>query len=149
MPWVFKRGERLGHVVDRERDVPVARAELVRAPVVVERELEHRFLVADPEEVVRRLELALADDVHVALEREAERLVERAALLGIRDPDHRVQELRHAVEATGLRRRTTRSPAAAAAACRRRPVPSATPPRISASPPSAAAPNRSPRKIAP
>ena len=56
------------------------------------RQLEHRVLTADPEEVVGRLELAVADDVHVALEAEAERLVEGAALLRIRDPNHRVEE---------------------------------------------------------
>ncbi len=44
-------------------------------------------------EVVRRLDLAVPDDVHVALEAEAQRLVEGAALLRIGDPDHRVQEV--------------------------------------------------------
>src|SRR5437763_11155144 len=73
-------------VVEADRDVPVARAELIGAAVVVERQLEHRLPVADREEVVGRLELAVADDVHVALKAEAERLVERAVLLGIRDP---------------------------------------------------------------
>src|SRR5438270_49272 len=58
-------GERRGHIVDRERDVAVAGAELVRAAVVVVRQLEHGVLSADPEEVVRRLELAVPDDVHV------------------------------------------------------------------------------------
>ena len=88
--------ERLLEVVDADRDVAVAGAEVVGAAVVVERQLEHRLLVADAEEVVRRLELAVADDVHVALEAEAERLVEGAALLRIRDPDHRVEEVSHA-----------------------------------------------------
>ena len=41
-----------------------------------------RSRLADREEVVRRLELAVADDVHVAREAEAERLVERAARSG-------------------------------------------------------------------
>ena len=82
-------------ILDPDRDVPVAAAEVVAAAVVVERQLEHRLLVADREEVVRRLELAVADDVEVAREGEAERLVERAALLGIGNPAHRVQEARH------------------------------------------------------
>ena len=73
-------------VVDADRDVPVAGAEVVRAAVVVEGQLEHVACRRDAEEVVRRLELAVADDVHVALEPEAERLVERAARVRIRDP---------------------------------------------------------------
>src|SRR5262249_39658065 len=47
------------------------------------------------EEVVRRLDCAIADDVEVAREGEPERLVERAAAPGIGDPHHRVQETRH------------------------------------------------------
>ena len=47
--------KRAVEVVDADRDVPVARAELVAAAVVVERQLEHRLLVADREEVVGRL----------------------------------------------------------------------------------------------
>src|SRR5439155_21357096 len=62
-------------VLDPDRDVPVAAAEVVAATVVVECQLEHRLLVADREEVVRRLQLAVADDVEVAREGEAERLV--------------------------------------------------------------------------
>src|SRR5581483_5681190 len=88
--------ERGGEVVDADGDVAVASAEVVGAPVVVVRQLEHRGVVAEREEVVRRLELAIADDVHVALEAEAERPVEGAALLRIRDPDHRVEEFGHA-----------------------------------------------------
>src|SRR6266487_2275332 len=80
-------------VVDPDRDVPVARAELVRAAVVVEGQLEHRLLVADAVEVVRRLELAVTHDVEVARERETERLVERPALVRVRDPHHRVEKL--------------------------------------------------------
>src|SRR4051795_8468226 len=75
--------ERLLHVVDRQRDVAVPGAVVVVAPVVVVRQLEDRFLVADAEEVVRRLELAVPDDVHLALEAEAERLVEAAAASGV------------------------------------------------------------------
>src|SRR5262249_22058241 len=88
-------GERLLQVIDPDGDVAVAGAEVVGAAVVVEGQLEHRAVVADAVEVVRRLELAVADDVHVALEVEAERLVERPALLRIRDPDHRVEEFSH------------------------------------------------------
>ena len=65
----------------------IARAELVPAAVVVVRQLEHSLLVAHGEEVVGRLDLPVADDVEVACEREAEGLVERAALLGIGDPN--------------------------------------------------------------
>src|SRR5512132_13313 len=53
-----------------------SRAEVIGAAVVVVGQLEHRLLVADAEEVVRRLELAVADGVHVALEGEPQRLVE-------------------------------------------------------------------------
>src|ERR1700757_3479504 len=56
--------ERRLEVVDADGDVPVAGAEVVGAAVVVEGQLEHRVVVADAEEVVRRLELAVADDVH-------------------------------------------------------------------------------------
>ncbi len=86
-------GERAVEVVDADRDVTVGRAQLVRAPVVIERQLEDVLGVADREEVVRRLQLAVPDDVHVAAEAKAERLVERAALLGIGDPHHRVEEV--------------------------------------------------------
>src|SRR5947207_3421668 len=71
---------------------PYPRAELVRAAVVVGRQLEHRLLVAHREEVVRRLELTVADDVELARESKPERLVEGAAPLRVGDPDHRVQE---------------------------------------------------------
>jgi len=40
--------------------------------------------------VVRRLELPVADDVHFALEAEAERLVEPPAPFGVGDAHHRV-----------------------------------------------------------
>ena len=93
--------ERRTKIVDRKRDVAVAAAEVVRAAVVVVRELELRVLARDAEEVVRRLPLAVADDVHVAAELEAERLVEGAAPLRIGDPVHRVQIARHAPDPTG------------------------------------------------
>src|ERR1043166_7314580 len=70
-------GERPVQVLDADRDVAVAAAEVVRATVVVVRQFEHRLLVADREETVRCLALAVADDVHLAGEREPERLVER------------------------------------------------------------------------
>src|SRR5258706_4246137 len=90
--------ERLCQVIDSERNVPVPRAHLVRPPVVIEGELELLLLVGHPEEVVRRLLLAAADDVHVATELEPERLVEGAALLRIGDPVHGVQIAGHAPE---------------------------------------------------
>ena len=58
------------------RDVAVRRAELVGAAVVVERQLELLLLAGHAEEVVRRLELAVADDRQLAPELEPERLVE-------------------------------------------------------------------------
>src|SRR5665647_1731249 len=88
--------ERLRQVVHGVRNVPVAGPDLVRAAVVVVRELQLLFLAGDAEEVVRRLRLAAADDVHVTAELEPERLVERAALHRIGDPDHGVQVSRHA-----------------------------------------------------
>src|SRR5579862_601920 len=102
--------ERRTQVVDGERDVPVAGAEVVRAPIVVVRQLEHGRLAADRVEVVRRLDCAVADDVHVALELEAEGFVERAAALGVGDPHHGVQELGHRREPTrGAPRRASRT----------------------------------------
>src|SRR5205814_8731812 len=75
-PLVLQACERLVEVVDPERDVPVCVAEVVRAPVVVEGELELLVLAGHAEEVVRRLLLAVPDDVHVATELHPERLVE-------------------------------------------------------------------------
>src|SRR5205814_538046 len=88
--------ERRRQVVDGERDMAVAGAELVRATVVVVGQLELLLLSGNAEEVVRRLLLTVPDDVHVATELEPERLVERPALLGIGDSVHRVQIARHA-----------------------------------------------------
>ncbi len=53
------------------------------------------FEPAELEEAVRRFQLRVADDVELACEREAERLVEGAAALGVGDADHRVQEASH------------------------------------------------------
>jgi hypothetical protein len=53
-------------------------------------------LARHAEDVVRRLLLAVANDVHVATELEPERLVEGAAPIRIGDPVHRVQVSRHA-----------------------------------------------------
>src|SRR5689334_15481463 len=64
--------ERPVEVVDRERDVTVARAEVVRSPVVVVRELEFLVLAGHAEEVVRRLLRAVTDDVELAPELETE-----------------------------------------------------------------------------
>src|SRR4051812_44825874 len=57
---LLQPGERRVEIVHRERDVPVPRAEIVGAPVVVQRELELLGLARDPEEVVRCLPLAVA-----------------------------------------------------------------------------------------
>ena len=97
MPWPSSSAvERPVEVVDPDRDVPVRGAEVVRATVVVVRQLEDVLVVSEREEVVRRLELAVSDDVHVAGEAEAECLVEAAAPLGIGDANHGVQEIGHA-----------------------------------------------------
>src|SRR5262249_43833716 len=72
-------------VVDADRDVPVAGPEVVRAAVVVEGQLQLGLVAREREEVVRRFELALADDVQVALELHPERLVERAAPVRVGD----------------------------------------------------------------
>ena len=49
---------------------------------MVEGQLQLDLLAGEPEEVVRRLERAVADDRQLAPELEAERLVERPAALG-------------------------------------------------------------------
>jgi len=71
--------QRRREIVDCVRDMTVARAELVRPPVAVERQLELLIMPGNAEEIVRRLPLAVADDVHLATELEPERLVERPA----------------------------------------------------------------------
>src|SRR5262249_31013073 len=111
---LLQRLERGREVVDRERDVPVAGAEVVRAAIVVVGELELLVLAGDAEEVVRRLLLAVPDDVHIAAELEAERLVEGAALLRVGDAVHGVEVASHAAEASAGPRagsRTARRPA--------------------------------------
>ena len=75
--------------------MPIGGAELVAAAVVVERQLQLLLLAGDTEEVVGRLLLALADDVHLAAELEPERLVKRPAPLGIGDSVHGVEIARH------------------------------------------------------
>src|SRR5215211_1356888 len=120
-PLIGQAGEGLIEVVDGEGDVPVAGADVVRPLVVVQRQLELFVLPRDPEEVVRRLELAIPHDRQLAAGFEAERLVERPALGGVGDAVHRVQEARHArivgSRATGVPRQ---SPAALSArACTR------------------------------
>src|SRR4051794_13946354 len=60
-------------VVDADRDVAVARPLLVGASVMVERQLELLFLARSTEEIVRRLELAVADDRCLTPEFEAQR----------------------------------------------------------------------------
>src|SRR6266540_2380104 len=88
--------ERVCEIVDADRDMAVAGAELVCAAVVVERQLELLLLARKAEEVVRRLELAVAHDRQLAPELHSESLVEGAAPLRIGDADHRVQVARHA-----------------------------------------------------
>ena len=92
---VLQRREGAVEVVDADRDVPVRGAQLVGAAVVVVGQLEDVLVVAEREEVVRRLALAVSDDVHVAGEAKAQRLVEAAAPLGVGDPNHGVQEVGH------------------------------------------------------
>ena len=84
--------QRLVQVADTDRDMAVTRAQLVGAAVVVVRQLQNVLLAADRVEVVRRLELAVANNVHLAAERKPECLVEATALLGIRDTHHRVKK---------------------------------------------------------
>src|SRR6059058_5496386 len=84
--------QRAVEVVDADRDVAVAGAEVIRTAVVVVGQLQDRVVAAHREEVVRRLLLSVPDDVQLAVEREAERLVEGAAPAGVGDPYHRVQE---------------------------------------------------------
>src|SRR5262249_27785680 len=107
-PVLRELGQRRVHVVDRKRDVAVARPEVVRASVVVERQLELFLLPGHREEVVRRLSLPVTDDVHVTAELEAERLVEGAAPIGIGDAVHGVEIARHGeiVRRAGARRRS-------------------------------------------
>src|SRR5919197_452446 len=93
---LLQASQRLVEVVDRDRNVPVGGAQLIAAAVVVERELELLLLAREAEEVVRRLQFAVADDVEVAAVLHPERLVEGTALLGIGDPVHRVQVTGHA-----------------------------------------------------
>jgi hypothetical protein len=100
-----QRREGRVEVVDADGDVAVAGTEVVRPAVVVEGQLELLVLAGHAEEVVRRLLLAVAHDVHVAAKLEPERLVEGPALLRIGDPVHRVEVARHAgiVVRQGLR----------------------------------------------
>src|SRR3954465_7814196 len=63
---LLQRCEGLVEVVHADRDVAVAGANVVRATVVVEGELELLLLAREGEEVVRGLELAVANDRQVA-----------------------------------------------------------------------------------
>ena len=62
-PLLAQSRERAVEIVDAGRDVPVAGPEVVGAAVVVVGQPEHRLLAAEREEVVRGLQLAVADDV--------------------------------------------------------------------------------------
>src|SRR6266508_3690115 len=106
-PLLFQLGECRVEIVHGDRDVAVGVAELVLPTIVVEGELEHVVVVSEREEVVRRLPLAVADDVHVTAEGEAERFVEGAALLGIGDAQHRVQVFGHQSQVTPRSKVTT------------------------------------------
>src|SRR5262249_54941027 len=64
-PLLGQAGERAVEVVHPDRDVPVPAAEVVRTAVVVEGELELLLLAGEAEEVVRRLEFPVPDDVQV------------------------------------------------------------------------------------
>src|SRR4051812_26530863 len=90
-PLARELAQRAVEVAHADRDVPVRRPHLVRAAVVVERQLELLVLSGVAEEVVRRLELPVADDRRLAPELEPEGLVERPAALRIRDPVHGVE----------------------------------------------------------
>ena len=86
--------ERLRHVLDRERDVPVGGAELVGVDAEVVGQLELRQSACrDAEEVVHRL----VADRQLAPLLEAERLVERDRLLGVGDAVTGVNELHRAL----------------------------------------------------
>src|SRR5207244_4294797 len=63
--------ERVSEVLRRDRNVPVGGAELVRAAVVVEGQLQLGVVAREGEEVVRGLELPVAHDREVAPELEA------------------------------------------------------------------------------
>src|SRR3954452_10841210 len=105
-PVLPELGQRRVHVVDRDRDVAVAATEVVRAPGAVEGQLELFLLAGHREEVVRRLLLPVADDVHVTAELEDERLVEGAASFRVGDAVHGVEIARHGeiVRQAGTRR---------------------------------------------
>src|SRR2546421_2573791 len=116
---ILEPRERLLQIVHGQRDMSVPCAEVVRATVVVERQLELLVLTGDAEKIVRGLLLAVPDDVHLAPELEPERLVEGAALPGVGDPHHGVQIARHdgIVRRSPSRASTTAFPAACAAEC--------------------------------
>ena len=96
-PLLGKRGERLVHRVDRERDVPVCGAELVGVDAEVVGQLELRLLLpGHAEEVVHRL---VADRQLTPL-LEAERLVEGDRPLRVGDAVAGVDQL-HAREPNG------------------------------------------------
>src|SRR3954469_16328514 len=86
-------GERLVHVGDGDRDVVVARAELVLGDAVVVRELQARAVAGQPHEDVDRL---VADRLAAEL-LEAERLVERHRAVDVADPLTVVEELAHGI----------------------------------------------------
>src|SRR5215207_9703389 len=70
---------------------------------MVEGQLQLLLLIGNAEEVVRRLEFAVPDDVQLAAELEPERLVEAATPLRVRDAEHRVEVARHRFAPVPLR----------------------------------------------
>src|SRR5207244_6215954 len=84
-PLLLQPGESSVEIVDADCDVPIGVAHFVRAPVVVVGEFQNVLLVANREEVVRRLEVAVPDDVHVTTARAAEPLIEGPSLLRVSD----------------------------------------------------------------
>ena len=82
-PLLGERSEGRVEIVDGVGDVAVGAAELVAAAVVVDGDLELCVVAGQGEEVVGRLVVTIANDRQLAAEREAERLEEWAAPLGV------------------------------------------------------------------
>src|SRR5436853_7523400 len=99
-------GERAVEVLDGDRDVVVAGAEVVAVDAVVVGELEARVVAGEAHEDVDRL---IADREAGAL-LEAERLVEADRAVDVADPVARVQEL-HVRQATRHAHRAIPAPA--------------------------------------
>ena len=92
MPLLGERAERAVEVVDGQRDVVVARAELVGVDAVVVGQLEPVAVAGQAHEDVDRL----FADRHPAALLEAERLVEGDGAVDVADPVAGVDELHDA-----------------------------------------------------